>query len=166
MKTIKFREYEFKVKDTRLDVKNACVPLLYKFNQLKEFYYEDIDISIRDEYNDKLTEKEVALNQLREKPELTDEDNTYIATLENAINELTEQMNKDIEIQKLNLKEQEALTYIIAELITDKKLMQGIFQKTLIGNTAKIDFDSDEYESFASEIVTGFFLILMKNKRE
>ena len=54
---------------------------------------------------------------------------------------------------------------ILRDITLDVELMQEIFSKILEGEPGDLDFEADEYEKFATEVLVSFFYKLPLSKK-
>lgn len=168
--TFKYRDREYKLKESTLALKQASVPLLYKFNGLKAKYLDPIDLSAYRYYEDIILDAKESIEQLEE----LDPAGIYEGEQTNA--QKIEELKKRIEetdgqfqydrMAQIALSEYQNMDKLILRDITlDVELMQEIFSKVLEGEPGDIDFEADEYEKFATEVLVSFFYKLPLSKR-
>lgn len=154
------REYEIQEND--LDILVKANPLIIRYKVLEEEHLFGIDFSILDEYEKRINNYETVIEQLSGR-ELSEDDAKYLeSTKKNLEDVKLERTNNKRVASKLALKEQ-LTALILNELVSDRELMKKFYSRILIGDLNAIDYTD---KAFAIQVVTAFFLILPKNKKE
>lgn len=159
---IKQNNNEYEVRENDLDILVKGNPLIIRYKVLEEEHLFGVDFSLLEEYEERIQRYETVISQLEEK-ELTDEEKTYLQETRDKLNDvLTERTNDKRAQSKIALKE-ELTALIMNELVSDKELMKKIYSRLLIGNINAIDYND---KAFAIQVVTAFFLVFLKSKKE
>jgi len=169
--TFKYRDREYKLKESTLALKQASVPLMYKFAPLKAMYLDAIDISPYQYYQDIILDAKETIEQLKALDPVGiyegEQTNAQkIEELEARIADTDGQFQHDELAQKAIANYQSMDKLILRDISLDVKLMEEIFSKVLEGEPGDIDFEADEYEAFATEVLVNFFSKLPLSKKK
>ena len=55
---------------------------------------------------------------------------------------------------------------LLASLALNTPVMKKLFSKILIGDLSKIDYNDEEYKTFAVNVLINFFLIMQPSKEK
>lgn len=168
--TFKYRDREYKLKESTLALKQASVPLMYKFAPLKARHLDTIDLSAYRYYQDIILDAKESIEQLEalEPTGIYEGEQTNaqkIEELKKRITDTEEQFQYDSMAQIALSEYQNMDKFILRDIALDVELMEDIFSKILEGEPGDIDFEADEYENFAMEVLVSFFSKLPLSKK-
>lgn len=165
--TIKFKDTEFSVSENNLALLNASAPILVMHRKLTSEYTSDIDLSRLQEYQKRIGRLELAIKQLKEKKEITKEDEELIEKYTIDLETINKDLEQDTEVKSLIDLKNNIEAIILTEIASDTIIMFRFFKKILKGDVSKIDVsDTQEFIKFSSEVLAFFFSIMAKNRKE
>ncbi len=166
---MKFNGTEYTIKDNNLAINQASIPLLIKYRKLQAEYLDDIDTSIIDKYEHRISELKNAINDLSKlnESDIFEGEQTNgnkLIELRERLKEIEDLKASDEELQIISKMKNDIEALILTELSLDTALMSKLFSKILIGDTSKIDYEHSDYRLFAMEVLANFFTVLQLSK--
>jgi len=156
---IKYNDTEFEIKNDRLAVRKAATPLIVKYRQLRTEYMSDIDKSFITEYDKQIKKYQTVLEQIEGKDGDVEEGKTYAEyriEMDEKLKQAIDNKNADERVSIIQQEENEIESLIYLQLICYTDLMYKLYEQ-LIGDIKVINVNDDNYETFALEVLAGFF---------
>lgn len=168
---IPYKDIEFGIKNTSIDVLNAGMPLFVEYRKAQALYLDDIDTSLIDSYTEKIQLFKTTVKQLESlKPDdIYDEqisNEQKIAELKSKIIELENEFSENAECQITLKLKSDIEAMILGYIIQRKSIMSKLFNVLLIGDVSKIDYEDSEYSLFAVKVLEVFFSMSKKKNKK
>lgn len=165
---------EFRLLENNLGLLNKAAPLIARLRKLSFEYTKDIDMSLVNRHEDRITELKEAKSQLEEfltsgkdeaGGELSDDTksglSSKIAGLESKISDALSEFQNDKLAQNLIKLKNEMESYSLVELISDIAFIKPILKKILTGGSIDtIDFTDMSSIGFVRDVITDFFSVM------
>ena len=162
MTTIKYKDVEYKIKDSSLEIQQAAMPLLIEYRKMRAEYLDDIDRSLIDSYKTEINNIETAISQIKDDETQTE----YLKSLEEKLRDVKSKYENDEEVKITEAMINDVEGLLLASLALNTPVMKKLFSKILIGDLSKIDYSDEEYKAFAVNVLINFFLIMQPSKEK
>lgn len=154
-KVFKFGDSEFTLIDNNLLLGQKSNKLLKKYFTLQEEYTGDIDQSLIEQYESRIEELEIALEQAEDKAEL-----------QLKLDTVKEELQSDLKAQSILRLKKKCEGLILKDLTEDTEFMQPLFKEILIGDHSKLDYSDPGITIFITEVITDFFYYTTNRKKK